>query len=278
MESEFNGFKAQVSNLKEAMETMDGKQSTQVEEYEQQIKNFSVQIDSFNHTVEELNQNISLIINKFKSSNSEPVIEEINTSVDFQDSSNPENKNKKNEVNLIIEETTYAKDQTAISSIQKNNLPPSFKQLQRASSIQEVPSHVTPTESIDFQKQYQEKDQHFNKQSFPSSSINPNQIYNGLFRNVNTQSIINTNNIAKKQATPIKINPTRSFILTDSEPETIEIVTEKFDNLHDAAPIEKIIDISKEEIDMLEISNETEQKEKNGREALSFFKFFRKRN
>ncbi|MER2060735.1 MAG: hypothetical protein ABTA16_18115, partial [Niallia sp.] len=243
MKSEFNGFKTQISNLEGILKE---KQSMQIGEYEQQVKNFSVQIDSLNQTVEELNQDISLIMNKIKSGDSNNFIEEINAPVNAQDSLNIASNEEKAE--SLIEKTIQTKDQTSISSIQQPNRPPSFKQLQNlvtmANDIQEVPSDAPPLASLDIQKTSSEG-QRFSKKSFPSTGINPSQIYNSRSRNVPMTPVIHPNRFSKKQIVPIKVNEistlSSSLAIGDS-------ATEYSDGLKNVASLEG-------EVTAFEISN-----------------------
>jgi len=274
MKSEFNGFKTKISRLEGIMEIMGEKQSIQKEEYEQQVKSLSVQIDSLNQTVEELNQDISLIMNNLRSGRSNDLIEAINASIDLQLPLNSTNKNEEIEVNLITEESSQ--NQISIPSIQNTNLPPSYRQLQKfvneAKVIEELQTGLTSTENVTSQKMYQEETQRFKKQSFPSNSINPSQPYNGPYRKVNMTPTYNLNNVAKKHTFSMNINnnPTNSSLLPTNAPEKSETVTEYFEHAPDITPIEV-------EKDIIVISNEVKQETKD-KDALSFLKFFRKKD
>ena len=64
MKSEFDVLKTQISHIAGLTDTMDEKQHTQIEVYEEQVKQFSVQLAALNQTVEEMNQEILSISNK----------------------------------------------------------------------------------------------------------------------------------------------------------------------------------------------------------------------
>lgn len=273
MKSEFNGFKTQILHLEGIMEIMDEKQSIQIEEYERQVNSLSVQIDFLNQTVEELNQDISLIMNNFRTGRSNDHIEAINTSVDLKEPLNSTKKNEENEVNLITEESPQS--QTSIPSIQNTNLPPSYKQLQKfvneAQFIEEIQTGLTSTENIASQKMHQEEAPRFKKQNFPSNSINPGQPYNRPHRKVNMTPTFNLNNAAKKHTFSMNINknvPNPSLIPT-SVPEKSEPAMVHFNPTPDITPIEV-------EKDIIVISNEVKLETKD-KDALSFLKFFRKK-
>jgi hypothetical protein len=297
IKNEFNDFKTQISHLEGLTEIMDEKQSRQIEEYEQQVEKFEVQINTLNQTIEELNQDISLIMNKLSNGDSSDLLEEINTSVGLQDSLNNTHLNDESEVNHTTEEITQTKDQASLPSIRQSNLPPSFQQIQKfvneAKSIQEVPANMAPPENIATQKKFTEGPQDFNKQSFPSNTVNPRQTSNGQYKNGNTKSVITINTSSKKQTFPMTVNKTRSIPLTDGYLEKEKILTEYIDDTQNTAPIdvkqESIvapIEVKQEIIvapievkqETIEISNETEQQENFKKETLSFLKFFRKKS
>ncbi|MEK5037684.1 hypothetical protein [Sporosarcina sp. FSL K6-3457] len=189
MKSELTGFKMQASHLEEVMGRLNDKQSMQIEEYEQQIETFSQQIGSLNRTVEELNKDLSVVMDQLVNDRTGNV----NTSVVGQDSVNTHYNAD------VVEVTPQLEEKTPLSSIQQPNRPPSYKHLQsliaRANDIQEVPSTGTPTASIH---------QKPGKPSFPSIGSHPNQIYNGLNRNINMKSTVHFNNISTKQAVPTR--------------------------------------------------------------------------
>jgi len=236
IKNEFNDFKSQISHLGGQAEIMNDKQSAQIEGYEQQVKQFSVQINSLNQTVKELNQDISLIINKIGNDSRNDFIEPINALVDAQD-------NSKELVGNFIKETIQPKDQTSISSFQQSNRPPSFKQLQylvtKANEIQESPSDATPIASHDIQKKYPGEQQYSNK-VFPSTDINPSQLYNGRSRNISITSAIHPNKFVIRKGTPIRVseNPALSLSLATSVSEKNEQVVENSDEVNELAPIE----------------------------------------
>jgi len=300
MKNEANGFKTKVSKLEGVLELMNEKQSDQIEEYEQQIKSFSVQMDSLNQTMEELNQDLSLVKNKLIKDDSNDLAKDVISSVDVQSSKTISNHNEVRD-EYLIEATP------AVTSMKKSNLPPSYKELQslvaKATDIHEVPSDATPIVSIDSHKVFQE-DQHFSKQSFPYTGIQPNQIHNGLYRNVIKPSTIHLTNALKIQDIPINVNENSdpSLLLTTNDPVNNETVTQDLSSLqttsnteihetvtHDPSSLQTTSNteihetaIHYPEVVQNLITNETpnemkRQQHKN-KEALSLFNIFRKKN
>ncbi len=285
MKSELTGFKKQVSHLEEVMERLNVKRSTQIEEYEQQIENFSQQVGSLNQTVGELNQDLSVVMDQLTNDRSGNVI----TTVDMQDSKNIYHNADEMEV---IEVTPQFEEKTPVPSIQQSNQPPSFKYLQslaRANDIQEVPGSVTPTASIH---------QISGKPSFPSIGSHPNQIYNGMSRNINMKSTLHFNNITTKQAIPIRRgdNLVPSISQPPTEPEKNEIVTAPLEEVHYKETIEEkvhhiekmerevnpetVIEIPNEmnPVAVIEIPNEMKRQQHKNKETLSLFNLFRRKS
>ncbi|WP_318616260.1 hypothetical protein [Sporosarcina sp. YIM B06819] len=282
MKSELTGFKMQASHLEEVMGRLNDKRSMQIEEYEQQIETVSKQIGSLNQTVEELNKDLSVVMDQLINERTENV----NTSVDMQDSVNTKHNADERDV---IEVTSQLEEKIPISSIQQPNRPPSYKYLQsliaRPHDIQEVPGTVTPTASIH---------QKAGKPSFPSIGSHPNQIYNGLNRNINMKSTVRFNNISTKQASPTRSdNLVPSIPKATTEPEKNEVVTVSLEELPNLATIEekvphiekieeKIQHVDKIEREMnpeasIEISNEMKRQQHKNKETLSLFNFFRRK-
>ncbi|QBP40074.1 hypothetical protein [Paenisporosarcina antarctica] len=200
MKTEFNGYKNQVTHLKGEMELLDEKQSIQIEEYKQKEKKFSVQIDSLNQTVGELNQDISLIMKKLTNNEVKNITETVNS----QDSLLADTKNEVSEMHTRKKDTTPPIEHISISPIQKNNLPLSYKQLQKfinnAKVIQE-PNTLTPIELIDIRNKDQEEQAHYNKNSFPSHGYTPTQFIKGLNKGVNSKTF---NTIRLKEDSLVK--------------------------------------------------------------------------
>ena len=283
MKGEFNGFKTKISDLEGELELMNEKQSTHLEEQELQVEKFSMQIDSLHQTVEELNQDISVLMDKLRKNDSDnsDLIEETNLQVGLQEVLNFDNNNVASEISLIKEETSQTNDQTPISTIQTNTLPPSYKQLKQfvneAKNIEELPFSQTPSDRGAIQKKPLEEQQRFSKRNFPSNSIIPDQPYDGQYRKLSMKTTIHLNNVSKKHILPTNPNKntTGFFQPTISEPENIETATETveeyFGTTSYVAPIEK-----KEEL--IEIPKRSKQQESKSKESISFFKFFRKEN
>ncbi|WP_203247124.1 hypothetical protein [Sporosarcina beigongshangi] len=273
MKSELTGFKMQVSHLEEVMERLNDKRSTQLEEYEQQIDTFAQQIGSLNKTVEELNKDFSVVMNQLTNDRKEKV----NTSSDMQD---PVNSHHNTDVLEATEASRQLEGKTSISSIQQSNRPPSYKYLQSlvagANDIQDASSTVTPTVS---------KHQVHVKQSFPAIGNQPNQIYNGLNRNLNREPMIHFNNATTKKAMPtngVNLVPAISQpILEVEKNEEAEVASEEVFYkvaLEEIAPhIEEFErEISPEA--SIEITSEMKRQQHKNKEASSLFNFFRRKS
>ncbi|WP_342505677.1 hypothetical protein [Sporosarcina sp. FSL K6-2383] len=274
MKSELTSFKMQVSHLEGLMGRLSDKRSMQIEEYEQQLDTFSQQIGSLNKTVEELNKDLSAVMNQLLNEGTE----NMNTSIDMQDTVN----SNQNVVEMdVIEATPQLEEKTSISSIQQSNRTPSYKSLQsliaRANEIQEVPSASAPIVS---------KLQPPGKQSFPSIGNHPNQIYNGLNRNLNRETTIHFNNATTKQAMPTRRNDNQvpaqlPPVIEPDENEVIELLPEEVfykATLEEVAPY---VEEFKEEMNpevSIEKSNEMKRQQHKNKEALSLFNFFRRKS
>ena len=268
MKSELTGFKMQASHLEEVMGRLNDKRSMQIEEYEQQIETFSQQIGSLNQTVEELNKDLSVVMGQLINERTENV----NTNHHADDLD-------------VIEVTSQMEEETPISSIQQPNHPPSYKYLQsliaRANDIQEVPGTVTPAASIH---------QKTGKPSFPSIGSQPNQIYNGLSRNLNMKSTVHFNNISTKQAVPTRSdNLVPPILQPTTEPEKNEVVKASPVEVHHIATIEEEVphvekierererEREREPEVLIEIPNEMKRQQHKNKETLSLFNFFRRK-
>ena len=206
-----------------------------------------------------------MIKNKIINDNSNDFTETLVAPVDVQSSIIITNNNEERE-EYFIEETTQNRDQIAISSMKQSNRPPSFKQLQslvaKANDIQEEPNATPPIASLDIQKEHPEEQQ-FYKKSFPSTGINPSQLYTGRNSNVPMTSAIQLNTFAKKQRIPIKVmeKSALSFSLATSDTEKNETATEYSDEVIYVAPIEVVnapFEISREKNDIDPIEVEIE--------------------
>lgn len=297
MKSELNGFKKQVSQLEEVMERIDDNRSVQVDEYEQQIEKFSRQMGSLNQTVEELNQDLSIVMKKLL--NDRP--EKSNDLGQVKDSVKTVNKGDEN---ILIEETIQKNDQPPNTIIQSSNSLPSFKQLQslvgKSIDSQDVTSAVVPSVSIGIQDNNLEQ-RPIPKHRFPTAGSYPNQIHNGLYRNVNRVTAIHFTNASKNQAISINENdhsaPTPAT-LPINEPEKNEKVRAYSDEVNVLAPVEekKALIEEKEslveekevllekkkylkeekEAPPLEIANDMKRQQHKNKELL--FGFFRKKH
>ena len=253
---------------------MEEKQNMQREEYEKQIKKHSEQIESFNQTVEELNKELSLILSELKSDVPSNHIDDNQVPVDLESTLNTANQFEGNESN-IIKEIAQTKGPAAISSIQQSNLPPSYKQLQslagRAISPQGIPNNTAPTSTTDLQEIHPQE-LFFNKQSAGPTGIPPNQLYNGLYRNISMKTTIQSEYNARKQVVPLKVNSIAEItpLTTADAPEKNEIDMEHLDEVHEIALIDE------EEKEIINTINETVQQDLD-KESFSFLNIFRKK-
>ena len=259
--------------------SMEEKQNIQREDYENQIKKQSEQLESFNHTVEGLNKELSLILKELKSDVTNDHIEDKQVPVELESSLNTANQFEANERNTIkvIPQTTGP---TSKSSIQQSNLPPSYKQLQslagRAISPQDIPNNTVSTSTTDLQVIHPQE-LFFNKQSAGPSGIPPNQLYNGLYKNISMKTTVQSEYNARKQVIPLKENSiAESTPLTTTDTvEKTDIVMEHFDEVQDVHEI-ALIDEVEEEKETINTTNETVQQDL-GKEGFSFLNIFRKK-
>ena len=241
---------------------MEEKQNMQREEYEKQIKKHSEQLESFNQTVEELNKELSLILNALKN-------DVINNEID-----NIQDQVEGNE-RTSIEEIDQTKNHVSISSIQQPNLSPSYKQLQslagRAISPQGIPNDTATTTTTDLQEIHPQE-LFFNKQSSAPTGIPPNQLYNGLYRNISMKATIQSEYNARKKVIPLNINEiaNSTFSSPADTAEEHEVVMEHFDEVHEIALIDE------EEKEIINTINETSPQDLN-KEGFSFLNIFRKK-
>lgn len=284
MKSELTDFKMQVTHLEEAMGRLNDKRSIQIEEYEQQIATLSQQMGSLNQTVEELNEDLLVVRGQLTS---DP-IGNVNTSVDMQDLAN--SKQNEDEVD-VIEVTLPLEEKASISSTPQPDQPPPYKYLQSliagANDIQEVSSSVSPIASVH---------QQAGKPSFPAIGSHPQQIYNGLNRNVNMKSTVHFNNMSTKQAVPtgrgdnwaptISSQPTtktekEEAVVTASPEEVFHPVTaeEQVPHIVTTEEIHHIENIEREmnQETLLDIPNEMKRQQYKNKETLSLFNFFRRK-
>ena len=103
--------------------------------------------------MEELNPDLSIVTNKLNNDDSKKIPKKLNSSIGSQELSNSPTKHIGNEVNLIKDESIKNEKRTFFPSTQKSNIPPSFNQLRRLSSL-------STTEDIAIQNIPQEEQQH----------------------------------------------------------------------------------------------------------------------
>ncbi|MFJ6209479.1 hypothetical protein, partial [Lysinibacillus sp. NPDC092081] len=198
MKMDFDEIKTQMTFLEELTETtIDDKQkNSQIEGYEEQIKLLSAQIESLNQTIEEMNQEILKVLNKLltientEAPTTPPKTEKTSNFIAYGAQRDP-----------IITQTT---GQAAITSKQ-----PSYKMLQslagKATNAQlDVSNGIHSTRNGNQRDVPEER--HFNQQYFQSINTQPNQIYNGLYRNTTTESTFHFIHATNKQEIPVSMN------------------------------------------------------------------------
>lgn len=182
MKSEFDVLKKQISYIEDLKETMDEKQHTQNEVYEEQVEQLSFQLAALNQTVEEMNQEILSILNKLTFSKG-TIQEETHV-------------NKSTIIVTHSDEITPINNQSSIVSNQ-----PSYMQLRNLASqvIQPQKNQIEHTEYKENQKQQR----HFNLRYFQSINTHPNNIYNGLYKNTTDKESLHFKNFSENPDIPI---------------------------------------------------------------------------
>jgi len=216
MKKEFDGLKTQFAHLEGLTETLDDRQNSQIKGYEEQIKLLSTQIELLNQTIEEMNQEILIVLKKL-------LTMEVNeapapTTAPSIESHSP----------LIADvaqrqtRITMAQDQSTITSKQ-----PSYRLLQnlagKATNQQFDLNNNIPSSQNEHQRKIPEE-RHFNQHYFQSVNTHPSQIYNGLYRNTNTESTFHFKNATDTKQIPVSIyDPTtiNSSIIEETKPEII---------------------------------------------------------
>ncbi|MFJ8088098.1 hypothetical protein ACIQ7N_07805 [Lysinibacillus sp. NPDC095746] len=198
MKMDFDEIKTQMALLEELNETIDDKQkNSQIRGYEEQIKLLSAQIESLNQTIEEMNRDILKVLNKLltientEAPTTPPKTEKISNFF----------ANGAQRGDSIITQTTSPSANTSKQ--------PSYKMLQnlagKATNTQLDGNNGTPSTRNGNQKDVPEE-RHFNQQYFQSINTHPSQIYNGLYRNTNTESTFHFKHATNIQEIPISIN------------------------------------------------------------------------
>ena len=171
MKNEFESLKKQISFIEGLTQTMDEKQQTQNELYEERIKLFSLQLAELKHNVKEMKQEIFTILNEISINKHE--------ADSVKDSSSVQMKNDSNNSNDKLTPTNEIQPTDNQSSIVSTR--PSYNQLRNLTNqvLQPQKNH----ENIDsFEETVfigNQKDQrYFNQQYFQTISSHPNYTYN----------------------------------------------------------------------------------------------------
>lgn len=185
MKSEFDVLKMQISHIEGLSETIDEKQHTQSEVYEEQAKQFSFQLAALNQTIEEMNQEILSNSNKLTFSKGEEISEN-NT--------------------VAMQEEIYANKSTSIvtniNDIPPSNNQPSYMQLRNLANqviqLQKKQENIAPVEHTEYEGN-QKQQHHFNQRYFQSINTHPDNIYNGLYKNTAGKVSFNFKNTEENQ-------------------------------------------------------------------------------
>ena len=226
MKNEFELLKTQIAHLEGLTETIDGKHSMQIKEYEEQVKLLSIQIESLNQAIEEMNQEIFSILNKLITVESNAVTEQMSANVDessIKIIAHPPRK--------LFEEIAQTAAQPPLPTTE-----PTYKFLQSLAGKASNMNNGIPLTTNDTPVKKQEE-RHFNQHYFQSIQTHPSQIYNGLFRNNTAESTFHFKNATDTQGIPISILETNSLTAPIAE---IDASLRAEDPLSSADDLEKV--------------------------------------
>ncbi|MFJ7669161.1 hypothetical protein ACIQXI_18980 [Lysinibacillus sp. NPDC097195] len=202
MKNEFEELKKQIAHLEGLTETIDGKQSTQIKEYEGQVKQLSIQIEALNQSIEEMNHEILAILNKLTTFESQESTDQISTNIDVEESSV---KHVANPPRKFLEEIVQNTAQSPLPTTE-----PTYKFLQNLAGKASSMHNGTPFTPTD-QPAKKQEERHFNQQYFQSINTHPSQIYNGLYRNNTAEPTFHFKNAVDMQGIPVSVLETNSL-------------------------------------------------------------------
>jgi len=194
MKNEFEELKKQIVHLEGLTETIDGKQSTQIKEYEGQVRQLSIQIEALNHAMEEMNHEILAILNKLTTFESHEPADIMSTTVDESSIKNIAPPSRK-----FLQEIAQNASHLPLPTTE-----PTYKFLQNLAGKASSMHNGTPFTPNDEPVKKQEE-RHFNQQYFQSINTHPSQIYNGLYRNNTAEPTFHFKNAADTQGIPVSV-------------------------------------------------------------------------
>ncbi|MGE7109853.1 hypothetical protein, partial [Lysinibacillus sp. NPDC047702] len=216
MKKEFDGLKTQIAHLEGLTETLDDRQNSQIKGYEEQIKQLSTQIELLNRTIEEMNQEILIVLKKL-------LTMEVNEAP--APTTTPSIEKHSPLISNVVQRQpriAMAQDQSTSTSKQ-----PSYRLLQnlagKATNKQLDLNHNILSSGAEHQRNIPEE-RHFNQHYFQSVNTHPGQIYNGLYRNTNTESTFHFKNASDTKQIPVSIYDSttiNSSIIDETKPEII---------------------------------------------------------
>lgn len=216
MKKEFGELKTQIAHLEGLTETLDDRQNSQIKSYEEQIKLLSTQIELLNRTIEEMNQEILIVLKKL-------LTMEVNEAPAPTTTPNIESRSP------LIPNVAQRQPKIAMAQDQSTSTSkqPSYRLLQnlagKATNNQLDLNHNILSSGTEHQRNIPEE-RHFNQHYFQSVNAHPGQIYNGLYRNTNTEATFHFKNATDTKQIPVSIyDPTaiNSSIIDETKPEII---------------------------------------------------------
>ena len=255
MKNEFEDLKKQIVHLEGLTETIDGKHSMQIKEYEEQVKQLSIHIESLNQAIEEMNQEILAVLNKLITVENNIPKDNFPTNVDEISVKSIALPSRK-----LLEKIEQTTVQPPLPTTE-----PSYKFLQDLAGKAFNMNNGIPFTPNDNPVQKQEE-RHFNQHYFQSINTHPSQIYNGLYRNTTAESTFHFKNAADTQGIPVSVVEANSLtapIANEEKTEAIAPTANDLDITEVSAPTTNDSDITESsapitnELDVTEASAPT---------------------
>ncbi|MFJ7664900.1 hypothetical protein ACIQXW_21300 [Lysinibacillus sp. NPDC097162] len=213
MKNEFEDLKKQIVHLEGLTETIDGKHSMQIKEYEEQVKQLSIHIESLNQAIEEMNQEILAVLNKLITVETNIPTDNFPTNVVESSVKNIALPSRK-----LLEKIEQTTVQPPLPTTE-----PSYKFLQDLAGKAFNMNNGVPFPPNNNPVQKQEE-RHFNQHYFQSINTHPSQIYNGLYRNTTAESTFHFKNAADTQGIPVSVVEANSLTAPIAKEETTEAI------------------------------------------------------
>ncbi|MGE7843011.1 hypothetical protein ACQKNX_19760 [Lysinibacillus sp. NPDC093712] len=221
MKNEFEDLKKQVVHLEGLTETIDGKHSMQIKEYEEQVKQLSIHIESLNQAIEEMNQEILAVLNKLITVENNIPKDNFPTNVDESSVKNIVLPSRK-----LLEKIEQTTVQPPLPTTE-----PSYKFLQDLAGKAFNMNNGVPFPPNDHPVQKQEE-RHFNQHYFQTINTHPSQIYNGLYRNTTAESTFHFKNAADTQGIPVSVVEANSLTAPIAKEENTEAIAPTANDLN----------------------------------------------